>query len=354
LKASSFHYFMRNPGQTMKTLFLLASIWILSLSPAPAAEVNITAVADKTRAELGESVVFQVTIALTGYTQFTPHLEIPPFEGLQVRGAPRQQQGMNWVNGQVSQTLTVTWELIPIKSGRLKLGPARIKLKDPAHGEITKEAPAVYVNVARATSAIIQPTPTLEPNAGTPQEEELRPIKPDLGFPFERLGLVALGFLSVLGLAVYLALRPAKTKPVEVVRNPGQKALFELEEARRLLKTGDEAAYFREVARILREYFKVRLALTLLEPTLTEIQNKARAWLKQDPGDSQKNQEGLEDCFNLLVLVLFARHEPRQKEIEQLEREARNLVLEFEERNKEREEANAASKRPSRSSFKSR
>jgi hypothetical protein len=333
----------------MKTFTRLFAFFLLSWLACglQASEVNIQARADKQKAELGETVQFQVVISISGPTQFTPKLEVPPFEGFQARGQPRQEQGMNWVNGQVTQSVSLTWELSPVKSGRLKLGPARITLKDPS-GEKTKEAPAVYVTVAKPSTIFLKPTPTLEAGevSRDTENDELRPIKPDLGFPWQRAGLIALAVLAVLGLAAWLALRPPKPKPVEVVRNPGQKALYELEQARLLLKSGEEEAYFKEVSRILRDYFKVRLSLPMPEPTLLEIQKAGRVFLVQAEGKAGAEAEYLEETFNLLVLVLFAKYEPQAKESDQLAEGARKLVLEFEDIHKKTDRESAKRRVP--------
>jgi hypothetical protein len=308
--------------------FLLFILLSFSLS-AHAVEVSLHAQASKDKVQLGESLVYQLTLNLQGQTQFSPQLALPKeFPGFQIVQGPQQQQSMNWVNGTVSQSWTFSWEIAPIRAGTLKLAPVKVTLKNPSGDEV-KESEALSIEVPRgkANPFLAGPTPAMA-TPQPPQPMDLRPLKADLGLPWLILGLLALAVAGSAALILWLIFRPGKPRPaVPAVRNPGQLALFDLENARSLMKDGDLSAYFLEIARILRSYYRSRLSFPRPETTLLEIRALALAKLKGRPAE---DRQAVEESLDSLNWVLFARHEPSLQEAEDLAIQARQAVLAFE------------------------
>jgi hypothetical protein len=245
-----------------------------------------------------------LTLQLTvdGNFTFQPQIEIPAMDGFQIRGGPRQGSSYNWVNGVVKQQATVQWELVPLKSGRLSIGPFKASAKDAAQGEVAKTAPAIIIQVAKASGFALPPTPTPEPDAAPdPSVDELREIRGDLGFPWARAAVVAGIFLLILGLIAWWALRTPPPKKVEIVRDPGQQALLELEKARLLLVAGDEAAYYKELGRIIRFYLRHRMRMPEKELTLYEAQRlMEQALMKGGEAQALEGRAALERLQELL------------------------------------------------------
>src|SRR5688572_15700216 len=105
----------------MRFINLLALFLGLSIS-GPAATFELSAQVSKDHVELGESFVLGLTLNVDGNFTFAPQLEIPAMEGFEIRGGPQQSQNHSWVNGVVKTQARVQWELVAVKSGKLKLG----------------------------------------------------------------------------------------------------------------------------------------------------------------------------------------------------------------------------------------
>jgi hypothetical protein len=81
------------------------------------ADVSVTATVDRNRIAFGESI--GLTIALQGaQTAATP--SIPPVDGLSFRG-PSTQTSVNVVNGQVSQSLNLIYQVTPARAGQFTI-----------------------------------------------------------------------------------------------------------------------------------------------------------------------------------------------------------------------------------------
>jgi hypothetical protein len=316
--------------------YISALVLCLLVSLLPAAEVTLSARADKTQLELGESFIYRLDFGLKGQSQFQPQLQNPEFDklGFKIVGGPQQSQGYQWVNGVVTQSVSLVWELAPLKAGKITIPPAKVILKDPS-GERQAVSAAVQIMVKRGRAFVLPPTPTAgptqEPAPGLPPEDtELRPLKGDLGFAWMRLGLIVGVFALVAGLLLWWALRPPKAKVVAVPRDPGQDALHGLERARPLLEQGETEAYFKAVDLVLRTYFIHRLRVAKTEPTLFELRNAYKARRKLE----RKTEEGglMDAVVEHLALALYAKEKPSDRENAAFPENARALVLELERR----------------------
>ncbi|MGP8215806.1 MAG: BatD family protein [Bacteroidia bacterium] len=82
---------------------------------------TFTATVSKSTVGVGDQ--FQIDFTLDGNgSNFTP----PSFEGFQNAGGPYQSSSFQSVNGVNSQSLTLTYVLIPLKEGTFTIGPASI------------------------------------------------------------------------------------------------------------------------------------------------------------------------------------------------------------------------------------
>ena len=311
----------------MKKTILLC-IALLAAPVLFAAEISLSARVDRDKVELGDTLYYQLAFSLSGQTQFQPQVDTPKFDGFQATG-PNQAQNLQWVNGSVTQTITGTWTLVPLRAGKLTIPAVRATLKDPS-GDKVAEAPAITVVVSRGQSFTLQPTPTAAPTPyglqAPPADDGLRPIKPDLGPPWLRLGIIAALFFIIMGLILWLALRPSKPAPVPVVRDPGQAALQELERLRPLLAQGREAEYYLGAAKALRAYLALRLRVEEPEPTLFSLRRAGHKRLAVAGQDGA----GLDACIELLARALYAKERPEPKESAAFPDQARALVLLFE------------------------
>lgn len=315
------------PSSLIRGWLFLFCLLFLPLAALPA-EISLHAKTSTDHAKLGESLVYSLTLNLTGQTQFSPQIKLPDsFPGFQVRQGPQQQQSMSWVNGNQSQSWTFSWELAPVKSGTLQILPVKVVLKDPV-GELVRSSETLKIQVARGKSFLIPPTPTAVPSQAPAPAMELRPLKADLGLPWMMLGLVALAVSLPMALLLWLLLRKPKPRVQEpVARHPGQAALLALEQCRPLLKSGEMEVCFKQISAVLRGYLKQQLDLAKPEPTLFEVEEAVSARLRAAKvKDAGRSEEALQD----LSLILFARKEPSLKEAEDLLEQARQVVLTFE------------------------
>lgn len=81
-------------------------------------------VAQVSKTQVGTGEVFEVQFSLNGSggDKFTP----PNFAGFQVVGGPNQSQSMSSINGQVTQSVSIGYELVAAKEGTYTIGSAYI------------------------------------------------------------------------------------------------------------------------------------------------------------------------------------------------------------------------------------
>ncbi len=287
-----------------------------------AAQIDVKVETDKVRVELGETLIYRVTLQVQGNLTFQPQLSPPDFAGFQVRQGPRQNSNMQWVNGLVNMTYVFEWDLAAQQSGRLAIKPFTVSGNEPGQGVFTRKSAALSVEVARAKANVLPPTPT--PDTGL-EVDELADIKPDLGFAWLRIGILVLLFSALLALVLWFWLKPRKPKKIEIHRDPGQVALMDLEQAARLLKAGEIEAYLKELGRLIRFYLRHRLRRPEDELTLAQAQNHAqRALLRsQESGDKA-------GILSEIEILLFSGVESGTAEAEKVGARLRELILALE------------------------
>lgn len=151
----------------------------------------------------------------------------------------------------------------------------------------------------------------------SPEDMEIKDVKPPVKVPFEYkplviAGAILFGLIAVLIGAIYGLRWLRKPKIVEPLPlpEPEELALKELNEliALNLLEKGDLDRYYTKMSEILRRYLGLRFQIYALEFTTEEIlQSLKDKWL--DHYAYQMVKEFLEECD----LVKFARYEPEPK-----------------------------------------
>jgi hypothetical protein len=248
----------------MPRVLLALLVSLAALGRAGSFEMQATV--DRHELELGESLQLRVSVDIQGQLDFQPQLQAPNFDGFEVHG-PSQQQNVAWVNGAMSMTQALVWDLTAVKAGKLTLGPFVITAKDAKHGDIRKEAPAIIITVKRPKGLKLnaqqpQAVPTMNLNSQGPQgdDQTLRDIKPDRALPWAWIAGSSLLLLAALiGVLTWWRRQPQGPPPVVVPRDPGQFALEQLEKARQGLVAGEERAFVLAGARLLRDYLRHRL-----------------------------------------------------------------------------------------------
>jgi hypothetical protein len=310
----------------MRFLIFIALCGLLP-SALLAGNFEMAAHVSKADVELGETITLKLAVVVDGNLAFAPQLDALLFEGFQVQSGPRQSQQVNWMNGVVKAQVSVEWELAAIKSGTLTLGPFRATAKDASQGDIVKIAPAIAIHVAKSRGAVLPPTPTPD-SGGAPgsqaSQDALRDIKADLGFPWGRALVLALAALALAAGFLWLFFKPKKPKKIEVIRDPGQVALLDLEKAREILARGDEEAYYLELARIIRFYLRHRLRTPDKELTLFEAELLVRRALGGT--EAEKNTEAIARLQELL----FGGIRPEARDADTLPLGLRQAILDLE------------------------
>jgi hypothetical protein len=315
----------------MRFLKFFVFLALLGLWPglALAGDFSFSGQVSKDHVELGEPFTLTLVISMNGNFAFQPQITAPNLDGFQIQGGPAHNSQQSWVNGAVSSTDSYTWELVALKSGTLQLGPFTASAKDAAQGDLSKTVAAIKIYVSKGASGpVLPPTPTPDTGSAASSEDDsnqLRGIKADLGPPWARIAALALAVLLILGIIAWLVFRPKKPKKLEVIRDPGQVALMDLEKAKALLAKGDEEAYYKELGRIIRFYLRHRLRSPEKEMTLFEAERLA---LKALPEGSETRIDL--EALPQLQALLFGGIKPQAKDADQVPAGLRQLILELE------------------------
>ena len=103
----------------------LAFVFVLIASAAYAKEINFQASVDTEVIYLGQST--QLQLQFQGSTD-VPAPDIPAIDGFQARYAGPSTM-MSIVNGRMSSSVTHIYRLVPLKTGKFKIGPSPFNTK---------------------------------------------------------------------------------------------------------------------------------------------------------------------------------------------------------------------------------
>ncbi len=145
----------RNQFSLLTTIILCAIIFVLS-APALAQEIVFKTIVNKNRVAVGDN--FQVSFVLENADG--KNLTPPSFNDFYVVGGPNQSTSMQFINGNMSRSVTFSYFLQAKKEGTFTLQPATIE----ASGRVLKSN-SVNIEVVKSGSS---PTP-----GGQPQQQSV-------------------------------------------------------------------------------------------------------------------------------------------------------------------------------------
>jgi len=288
---------------------------------ASAGTFQLSAGADHTELELGDTLQFTLNLTVHGSLTFQPTVSTPTFDGFDAQG-PTQSYSSSWINGDSTIVYTWTWELEAKKPGRFVLGPYTASGKDALNGDMASATRPLVITVRRP-KGINYPMPAQAASNTEPGPDagSLRGIKPDRGIPW---ALMAEVFAGLLGLLVVLAL-VAQHNPPQVLEeplpsDPAQAAIARLDRAvRDYIGGSDGRVYAVKVGEALRLYLRQRLdmrqGLTLGEAIRTLRQRAP-----------QVQPQRVKALLQRLELLLYGGSEFRAEDRELLDLDARGLI----------------------------
>ncbi len=107
----------------MRFLKHILILFLLPVNLLFAGEIQFTAQANRTKVALGENFQVSFTINSSG-----SDFKAPNFADFRVLSGPNQSTSVQIVNGNYSQSLTLSYILSPVKEGKFKIRPAKIKV----------------------------------------------------------------------------------------------------------------------------------------------------------------------------------------------------------------------------------
>ncbi|MCX5681803.1 MAG: BatD family protein, partial [Candidatus Omnitrophica bacterium] len=112
----------------IKVFIIISSIFLLS-SVAFAKDLNFEATIDRNKVGLGQSLELDLTF---DGTQDMPAVDLPSIEGFQAHYVGPSTR-MSVINGQVSNSITHVYTLLPTKTGTFQLGPFQAEHKGDSY-----------------------------------------------------------------------------------------------------------------------------------------------------------------------------------------------------------------------------
>jgi hypothetical protein len=179
---------MRTRRTVRLVLGLLAALGLLVVLGTPVAlaqgGASFTAQVDRNASTLGESIVYEVTLSIAdGRVQsYRP----PDFRGFRVLGEYPSQSTQIQMGGGASVMRTVySWryELSPAESGRLSIGPARVKIGN-------RELRTASITISVDSGALSPSGRAAAPDPGRPGRPSAAPARrrnPRFAHPFDDL-----------------------------------------------------------------------------------------------------------------------------------------------------------------------
>ncbi len=145
--------------QTKTTLAAALFCFLLLFRLCPAQNISFDASVDRTEVSVGEQIT--LTVSVSGDVKSIPQPELPSLDEFSVHSAGRSQN-FTYVNGRLSASVTFNYVLVPRKTGKLTIGPARIKLD----GKTYQTAP-IQITVASEGKTPSSPAPSKEEKSTT-------------------------------------------------------------------------------------------------------------------------------------------------------------------------------------------
>lgn len=311
-----------------KKIILLAVLMAVSSGLFAAAALEATVETDKTKGNLGDVIRYTLTVKRQGDMSQPPSIVLPSFEGFRVGGSYTNSM-MNFINGAASAQNQQIVDLIAVKSGTIVIDPSKIRFMNPAtkqYENMQTKAITVVIGQGKrqapvaAAAAVETPTPTV-----VPVEPDIKSIKYSYHFDLSgilpylllALAVIAAGYFAWKKLSAKKEVKP-DFAPVEDHRKT---ALRRIKKAKELIKAGRIKEYYSELYEIIREFLNTHYHNTFSELTSQEIVKKL--------DDLKAAKADIELAFDFMKesdLVKFADYKPEDKEIEDIEQKAENII----------------------------
>jgi len=308
----------------MKNLRLIILVLAMLALPLCASAAQVAAKAEVSRTEVakGETFSYKLSIISEGQAGTPAQLSPPDFTGFDVTGR-FQTTSVKVIEGKQRSVTELELRMSSDLPGEHLISPARVVLTDPATGKQEE----IKSNPVKVT--VLEKGPGLMKGI----EEDIKDIKAPKSF-MERVRLffyglmflVALVFIALLGLALYMVKRRKEDKrptvPAPIVSAP-LSAHEEVLEALRLAEglRADPKAFYTAVIEAIRIYLKKKYDIPATEATTTEIMAEARK--SSLPADARDRLWAL---LGEADLVKFAKHVPTEEEKSEFIEKAKALV----------------------------
>lgn len=307
----------------MKTLRLLLVLAMLAL-PLCAAAYQVSAKAEVSRAEVakGQKFTYRLSIISESQAGVKPQITPPDLTGFDVT-VNSTITTVKAIDGKQRSVTEQEFRMSSDLPGEHLISPAHVIITDPATGkQETIESNSVKVTVLEKGRGLIKGI-----------EEDIRDIKAPKSF-MERVRLffyalaflVALVFILLLGLAIYMVKRGRAKKAAAEHVIPQAAALPARDEALAAISRAeslrhDPKAFYSTIIEGVRVYLKRAYNIPATEATTTEIMAEARkSTLPADARDRLWALLGEAD------LVKFAKHLPSEEEKSEFIEKAKALV----------------------------
>ena len=209
-------------------------------------------------------------------------------------------------NDDGSETTSVAFEAQVFELGTLITPELRFTVQSPTGAESFAVAAPVAVEVVSML-----------------RDDELRDIRPQVGLPGPRTGLLAgltIGGLAIVAITFLAYTRASRRRPLPLgsagqLRSPYEWAISELARVRGLdlQEAGELKEYYTEVSEILRRYVDAEFGLETIEGTTAEVSRQIRRTALE-----WKLGHRVLSILLAADLVKFARYLPTRQEVETL------------------------------------
>lgn len=308
----------------MKNFRLTFLVLALLALPLCASAAQVAAKAEVSRPEVGKGETFTYTLSVISEGQAGAQAQVypPDFTGFNVTGTFKSTS----VKAIQGKARTVTEQAFRMSSdlpGAHLISPARVVITDPATGKQEE----ITSNPVKVT--ILEQGPGLFKGI----EEDIKDIKAPKSF-MERVRLffyalaflVALVFILLLGLAIYMVKRGRAKRAAAEHVVPQAAALPARDEALAAIARAeslrhDPKAFYSTIIEAVRVYLKRSYSIPATEATTTEIMAEARK--SSLPADARDRLWAL---LGEADLVKFAKHVPTEEEKSEFIEKAQALV----------------------------
>ena len=137
----------RSTATALRLAAVVPAALLLLLPLSAAAETNVRLRVDRATAQVGDPVQVTVEIQIDGRSSYDEFFA-PPMKDFQVQGGGMTSQNIEVINWRVRRRETRTFSAIPLRPGKLRIGPAAVRV-----GARTVRSGTVTIDVRGAGAA---------------------------------------------------------------------------------------------------------------------------------------------------------------------------------------------------------